>query len=100
MESTILFELPVVLDGTEYKCQIVKREIPQSSNFSGNKILHPFKNRSTKKKGWNSYAYDEENVDESFAKILSDCERFDIKHDGACGALIWEATSCIKLDIS
>jgi hypothetical protein len=89
METTILFELPVTLDGTDYTCPVIKRNIPQSSNFSGNKIHHPYKNRMIQKKGWNSYVYDEENVDESVAKILSNCERFDIKHDGACGALIW-----------
>jgi hypothetical protein len=93
MESTILVELPVILDESEYKCQIIKRNIPQSSKFSGNKIHHPYNNRMIQKKGWNSYVYDEENVDESVAKSLSDCERFDIKHDGACGALIWDTTT-------
>jgi hypothetical protein len=89
METTVLFDLPVTLDDVKYICQLIKNSLPQSSNFSGNKIVHPFKNLMIKKEGWNSYAYDEVNVDDVKAKSLSECERFDIKHDGACGALIW-----------
>ena len=93
-ETQVLFELPVTLDDTEYKCQIVKRKIPQKSNFSGNKIHHPFKICPIKNsKGWNTFAYDEENIENTVVNALSSCTRFDIKHDGACGALIWNNDS-------
>ncbi len=60
----------------------------KQTEFNGQKMMHPFQTQTVKgQKSWdNKMNYI---ADEIEGTNLSECERFDIKHDGSCGALVW-----------
>lgn len=64
----------------------------KQSQFNGQKMMHPFKTKIIKgHKSWeNKMYYLQEPIDEITEMDLSECTRFDIKHDGSCGALVWD----------
>lgn len=74
----------ITIDGFEISLRHERDFVQQ--RFSGQKLHHPFKTKTIQgQKKWNSsMIYTDEPVYD-----LTECERFDIKHDGSCGALVW-----------
>ena len=66
-------------------------------DFTGQKILHPFNAHEIsidlkingKTKTRKKYVYKNEWVDDETRDAIKECQRFDVKHDGSCGALIY-----------
>lgn len=70
----------------DFKISLFKENDFIQQRFNGQKLLHPFKTKTIQgeKKWKTSIFYTCEPIYD-----LTDCERFDIKHDGSCGALVW-----------
>lgn len=76
--------------------KVVKSEI--DVKFNGQKILHPFgldtkfllkndKNGTSKQVPIGTYYKNSNDI--ATTELLKSCKRFDIKHDGSCGAIVW-----------
>lgn len=85
--SNELFSMDI--DG--HTVSIVKCPYTKNSKFSGNKIHHPFGTDTSNKK----HLYTNEFASDELAQLIKNTTRFDIKHDGSCGALIWDGTQYV-----
>ena len=75
----------ITIDG--FEVSIYKQLDFTQYNFNGQKLLHPFKTKTIKgEKVWENQMF---YIDDFSDINLSECDRFDIKHDGSCGALVW-----------
>lgn len=80
--TTTILEFPV----DDCVCKIVSCPNPQQTQFKGQKIHHPFETELVGR----SLRY----TDRSAPGVdISSVTRFDIKHDGSCGALVWDQVS-------
>ena len=97
MTDSILFSFNVKLPSSdiEHKVDVVKRITPPKSKFNGQKIMHPFKTELKKEGKINNIHYTHEFASDEHQKLLSESTRFDIKHDGSCGALVWDGEKYI-----
>lgn len=69
--------------------QLVYLEVPPKTSFSGQKLLHPFKTKMIPGYKHGAMYYEFEFESEEIANILKNTEIYGLKHDGACGALVW-----------
>jgi len=71
------------------------------NNFFGQKLLHPYKLVQTAH-GSYKMKYDEHNISDENAETLKNTTRFDVKHDGACGMIVWNGSEYVaysRLDV-
>jgi hypothetical protein len=73
----------------DFEVSIYKMTDFEQTQFNGQKLLHPFKTKTIQgEKPWENQMF---YIDEFSDIELSECKRFDIKHDGSCGALVWNS---------
>jgi hypothetical protein len=65
-------------------------ELNGSTTFRGQKIMHPFVMREKREKKWVELVYTDDVIDEETASQLYETSDFQMKHDGSCGALVFE----------
>lgn len=81
MDESVLFSVPVELGGKTYQVEVFKTSA-KSRKFKGQKILHPYSfDKSTKNVKYND--------DDTNSEKLRNVSFFGVKHDGSCGALMW-----------
>ena len=73
------------IDG--YEVYLEQFDVDEQTAFKGQKLIHPY----PLTKSSNSLQMFYTDHDE-YAELLANTERYDVKHDGACGALVWDDT--------
>lgn len=63
--------------------------VPYPTRFNGQKLLHPLKTHTEIIGRQQKLLYDYEYVSDEVASLMRNTSIYGVKHDGACGALVW-----------
>uniref|UniRef100_A0A6C0AC51 Uncharacterized protein n=1 Tax=viral metagenome TaxID=1070528 RepID=A0A6C0AC51_9ZZZZ len=99
MSSNVVHQFTVEFNGKIYNLQIIKSVPKPITSFNGQKIAHPWYpcGDSDDKMNWQTNKrYDTNNPRyDDIDEVLHNTDRFDIKHDGSCGAVMWDGEKFI-----